>query len=90
MLPGQLQRPERAVFNLHVPPFGTQLDEAPVLDANLRVQATLGQVQMVPVGSTAVRDVEPERTSRCSGCTVTSTSRPASGGSAAHARHQPR
>ena len=53
-----LQHPERAVFNLHAPPFGTQLDEAPLLDANLVVQASLGQVQMAAVGSTAVRDAE--------------------------------
>jgi Icc-related predicted phosphoesterase len=55
-----LEHPERAVFNLHAPPFGTQLDEAPMLDANLQVQATLGQVRMVPVGSTAVFDAEKE------------------------------
>ena len=53
-----LEHPERAVFNLHAPPFGTQLDEAPMLDANLQVQATLGQARMVAVGSTAVRDAE--------------------------------
>ncbi len=53
-----LQHPERAVFNLHAPPYGTQLDEAPLLDANLVVQASLGQVQMAAVGSTAVRDAE--------------------------------
>ena len=53
-----LQHPERAVFNLHAPPFGTQLDEAPLLDANLVVQASLGQVRMAAVGSTAVRDAE--------------------------------
>jgi Icc-related predicted phosphoesterase len=53
-----LEHPERAVFNLHAPPFGTQLDEAPLLDANLVVQASLGQVQMVAVGSTAVLDAE--------------------------------
>ena len=52
------EHPERAVFNLHAPPFGTQLDEAPLLDENLQVQATLGQVRMVAVGSTAVRDAE--------------------------------
>ena len=57
LVPG-LEHPERAVFNLHAPPFGTQLDEAPLLDANLQVQATLGQVRMVAVGSTAVRDAE--------------------------------
>lgn len=50
--------PERAIFNLHVPPFGTQLDDAPKLDANLQVQAVLGQVQYEAVGSTAVRDLE--------------------------------
>jgi len=57
----QLQNPERAVFNLHAPPFGTQLDEAPALDVNLRVQASLGQVQYAAVGSTAVREIELER-----------------------------
>ncbi len=57
----RLQRPERAVFNLHPPPYGTQLDEAPALDADLRVQAVLGQVQYAAVGSTAVRDIELDR-----------------------------
>jgi uncharacterized protein len=57
----QLERPERAVFNLHPPPYGTQLDEAPKLDENFRVQAVLGQVQYVPVGSTAVREIELAR-----------------------------
>jgi uncharacterized protein len=57
----QLTRPERAVFNLHPPPYGLQLDEAPALDENLRVQAVLGQVQYVPVGSTAVREIEEQR-----------------------------
>jgi Icc-related predicted phosphoesterase len=57
----QLQRPERAVFNLHPPPHGTQLDDAPALDESLRVQAVLGQVQYAPVGSTAVREIEVAR-----------------------------
>ena len=39
-------------------PGAPQLDEAPLLDANLQVQATLGQVRMVPVGSTAVLEAE--------------------------------
>jgi uncharacterized protein len=60
-LADKLERPERAVFNLHPPPYGTQLDEAPALDETLRVKAVLGQVQYVPVGSTAVRDIELER-----------------------------
>ena len=53
-----LSRPERAVLNVHVPPYGTQLDDAPTLDENRRVQAVLGQVQFSAVGSTAVRDFE--------------------------------
>jgi len=57
----QLKQPERAIVNVHVPPFGTQLDEAPVLDENLQVQQILGQVKMAPVGSTAVRDFLTER-----------------------------
>jgi len=57
----QLTRPAQAIYNLHVPPFGTQLDDAPKLDENLQVQAVLGQVQYVPVGSSAVRELELER-----------------------------
>ena len=42
---------------MHVPPLGTGLDEAPVLDQNLRVVQVLGQVRFAPVGSSAVRQV---------------------------------
>jgi Icc-related predicted phosphoesterase len=44
----------RTIFNFHAPPFGTGLDEAPALDANLR--PTHGGAVMKPVGSTAVRE----------------------------------
>lgn len=50
-----LERPERALFNIHVPPYETGIDEAPVLDTDLQVQAAAGQVKMAPVGSVAVR-----------------------------------
>jgi uncharacterized protein len=60
-LADQLERPERAVFNLHPPPYDTQLDDAPALDENLHVQSSLGQVRYKAVGSTAVRDIEAER-----------------------------
>ncbi len=52
----RLRDPARAVFNLHVPPMNSGLDEAPVLDATLTVQQQLGQVRFGPVGSTAVRE----------------------------------
>jgi Icc-related predicted phosphoesterase len=48
--------PRQAVLNAHVPPYMSGLDEAPVLDAGLRVQTAAGQVKMGAVGSTAVRE----------------------------------
>ena len=56
-LAGQLRVPEHAIVNVHVPPYGSGLDEAPMLDANLTVQTVAGQVKFAPVGSTAVRDL---------------------------------
>jgi Icc-related predicted phosphoesterase len=47
----------RCVFNLHVPPYASQLDSAPQLDDDLRVVTAAGQPKMVPVGSTAVREL---------------------------------
>jgi uncharacterized protein len=43
----------RTIFNFHAPPYGTGLDDAPALDANLR--PTYGGAVMKAVGSTAVR-----------------------------------
>jgi Icc-related predicted phosphoesterase len=51
----QLKNPRNSVFNLHVPPYGTTLDDVPELDEDLRPK--LGGRSMVPVGSHAVRDV---------------------------------
>ena len=44
----------RTVFNFHCPPYGSNLDEAPEIDADLNVKEA-GRA-LVPVGSTAVRD----------------------------------
>ena len=52
----QLRDPARAIFSLHVPPFGSGLDFAPRLDANLKMVMTGSGPEMIPVGSTAVRD----------------------------------
>jgi Icc-related predicted phosphoesterase len=52
----QLKDPSQAVFNLHVPPYDTNLDIAPELDANLTPKLSLGGgFKMIPVGSKAVR-----------------------------------
>ncbi len=48
--------PAWTIFNLHVPPYGSGLDLAPKLDADLRPVLGAGGMEMVPVGSTAVRE----------------------------------
>jgi Icc-related predicted phosphoesterase len=49
----QLKDPHNAVFNIHVPPYRSSLDEAPELDKDLRPKMA-GQA-LKPVGSTALR-----------------------------------
>lgn len=44
---------QTCVFNIHVPPFDSRLDDAPELDEKLRV--TYGGTKLVPVGSAAVK-----------------------------------
>jgi uncharacterized protein len=57
-LASQVKNPSQAVFNLHVPPYNTNLDIAPELDANLTPKLSLsGGFKMVPVGSTSVRKI---------------------------------
>lgn len=51
----RLKEPHNAIFNIHVPPYKSNLDEAPELDASLRPKHA-GQ-SLVPVGSTALRKV---------------------------------
>lgn len=51
----KLQAPERAVFNVHVPPYATGLDIAPLLDENLKPIIVGGDIATGPVGSKAVR-----------------------------------
>lgn len=52
----QLKEPEEAIFNLHCPPYQSGLDSAPALDATLKPITRGGQIDQVPVGSTAVRE----------------------------------
>jgi Icc-related predicted phosphoesterase len=53
----KVPRPERAVFNLHVPPARTSIDLAPALNDSLKPRVRGGAVVMEPVGSEAVRRV---------------------------------
>ncbi|MBI3161955.1 MAG: metallophosphoesterase [Chloroflexi bacterium] len=50
----QLKNPQNAVFNVHVPPYKSNLDEAPELDKDLR--PVLAGNSMKPVGSKALRE----------------------------------
>jgi Icc-related predicted phosphoesterase len=52
----RLQRPESAVFNIHVPPYDSGLDTGPMLDEDLKVVTSMGGARTGPVGSTAVRE----------------------------------
>jgi Icc-related predicted phosphoesterase len=49
----KLKNPQNAIFNIHVPPFKSGLDEAPELDKDLR--PVLAGNSMIPVGSKALR-----------------------------------
>ncbi|MBN8581322.1 MAG: metallophosphoesterase [Anaerolineae bacterium] len=49
----QLKNPATSIFNIHVPPHKSGLDEAPELDKDLR--PVLAGNSMIPVGSTALR-----------------------------------
>ncbi|TMD90718.1 MAG: metallophosphoesterase [Chloroflexi bacterium] len=49
----QIADPTRAIFNLHCPPYRSGLDEAPAIDADMKLLH--GGRALRPVGSTAVR-----------------------------------
>lgn len=51
----QVEDKDRLVCNIHAPPYGSRLDLAPRLTEDLRVVVKAGQVEMVHVGSKAVR-----------------------------------
>jgi uncharacterized protein len=54
-LADQVQKPETAVYNLHVPPIDTELDKAPAVDEGFNyVKDGLG-IKVIHVGSSAVR-----------------------------------
>lgn len=56
-LVAQLKDPGRSVFNLHVPPKGTALDQAPELDETLKPVVRGGAVAMTSAGSQAAREL---------------------------------
>jgi Icc-related predicted phosphoesterase len=59
-LTDQLEEPHRAIFNLHVPPYDSRLDQAPDLKPDLTPRMSGGQPVMKAVGSRAVRQLIEE------------------------------
>lgn len=55
-----LDDPSRAIFNFHVPPYGTPLDLCPEIDDEFRVVTVMGNPVQMHAGSTAVRAVIEE------------------------------
>ena len=51
----QVVKMKNCIFNVHCPPYDTILDQAPALDSTLRPIMKNGDIQMIPVGSAAVR-----------------------------------
>ena len=57
VLARQIERMDRAIFDIHVPPYDTGIDSAPELTSDMTVVSdSLGAPIMVAVGSTAVRE----------------------------------
>jgi uncharacterized protein len=47
----------RAIYNFHVPPFASSLDQAPALSADFQPRSKGGQVEMTDAGSRSVRQI---------------------------------
>ncbi|MCY0849746.1 metallophosphoesterase family protein [Sulfuracidifex metallicus] len=56
----KLEKPEKAIFNFHAPPYNTSLDNAPLLSADLKPVVKGGDVVMTHVGSKAIRKIIEE------------------------------
>jgi Icc-related predicted phosphoesterase len=59
-LSDQLENPERAIFNVHVPPWESSLDTAFEVDEELRYVTKGGRPHEIPTGSKAVRQILEE------------------------------
>ena len=59
-LADQLEEPETAIFNLHVPPYDSELDRAIEISPDLTRVYKGGQPVEIPVGSYAVRQIIEE------------------------------
>ena len=56
-LVSQVQNMDRSLFCLHCPPFESEIDQAPMLDKNMRPVYEGGRPKLIPVGSKSVRTI---------------------------------
>ena len=85
-LVAQAPDPKRAIFNFHAPPYGSNLDNAPKLDEDLRYVS--GGQALIPVGRRRSAD-RSWPTARRSPSTATSTKARAPSSSARRSRSTP-
>jgi uncharacterized protein len=55
-LADQISDMDHCIFNLHVPPYDSRIDSAPQLDDDFNIVLIGKEPNMIPVGSTAVRE----------------------------------
>ena len=55
-LVGKVKNVSSCIFNFHVPPFNSKIDECAELDSEFRVVMTVAGIKKKPAGSTAVRE----------------------------------
>lgn len=53
---GKLQKPEKAIFSVHVPPIDSGIDAAPKIDKDFKPVVAGGHPVMIAAGSSAVRE----------------------------------
>lgn len=51
----QVREMKSAIFNIHVPPIDTLIDQAPQVDRSLKIVLKAGTIQMISAGSSACR-----------------------------------
>jgi len=51
----KVQNMKSAIFNIHVPPIDTPIDQAPRIDENLKIVVKAGSVEIISAGSSACR-----------------------------------
>lgn len=56
----KVKDPSKVILNTHAPPYGTNLDNAPLLDKDLKPVVRGGEVVMTHVGSNSVRKIIEE------------------------------